>query len=45
MNALKITLLGFALASAFPAMAQEMDHSKMTMPMPPTETTPAAKKK
>ena len=43
MNALKISLLGIALASAFPAMAQEndhskMDHSKMAMPMPPTPT-------
>lgn len=51
MNALKISLLGIALASAFPAMAQEidhskMDHSKMTMPMPPTptEAKPAKKK-
>ena len=51
MNALKISLLGIALASAFPAMAQEndhskMDHSKMAMPMPPTPTEgkPAKKK-
>ena len=51
MNALKISLLGIALASAFPAMAQEMDHSKMdhskmAMPMPPapTEAKPAQKK-
>ena len=51
MSALKIGLLGIALASAFPAMAQEMDHSKMdhskmTMPVPPTptEAKPAKKK-
>ena len=41
MNALKTSLLGIALATALPAGAQEMDHSKMAMPMSPsTETTP-----
>jgi hypothetical protein len=45
MNALKTSLLGIALATALPAGAQEMDHSKMAMPMSPsTETKPTAKK-
>ena len=51
MKTLKVNMLGIALASALPATAQEsdhsnMDHSKMSMPMPAaTENTPAAKKK
>ena len=47
MNVLKTSLLGIALASAWPAAAQEMDHSKMAMPEAPkpTETEPAEKKK
>lgn len=51
MNALKTSLLGIALASAWPAAAQEMDHSKMdhskmSMPAPATEdeTRPAEQK-
>lgn len=49
MKTLKTGLLGIALASAWPAAAQEMDHSKMDhskMAMPetpkPAETAPAA---
>ena len=34
MKALTTSLLGIALVSAWPAAAQEMDHSKMSMPTP-----------
>lgn len=41
MKAWKTSLLGIALASAWPAMAQHADHSKMAMPPPAQEADDA----